>query len=228
MRRHALPGLVLAALAALLVLLSDALGLDVEGVALLGAALGAVVGLVPDRSPAQRVGAFGVGFAAAWVGYLLRAAFLPDAASGRAVAVLVVLLVCLVVAGTTAGRLPLWATLVGAAAMVGSYESAYTLDPSSFVSTSPASATAVLVCAAGGFLATVLLGAQIERDRAHERGAEPVALAQHAVEHPAEDAAPALQSSAPVPAAATNGTDVYHPRAAATSSAHHLDRTPEA
>lgn len=171
MRRHILAGAFLAVLTTLIVLLSDVLGLGVQGVALLGAALGGALGLVPDRSPVQRVGAFAVGFAAAWLGYLLRAAVLPDAAAGRAVAVLIVLTVCLVVAGATRGRLPLWAMLLGAAAIAGAYEAAYALDPSAVLTTSPATATSVLVAAGAGFLATALLGPEVERDRAEERAA---------------------------------------------------------
>ena len=107
MRRHAPAGIFLAVLAALLILLSDTLGLEVQSVTLLGVGIGAALGLVPDRTPVQRLGGFAVGFAAAWLGYLLRAAVLPDAASGRAVAVLIVLLVCLAIAMVTRGKLPL-------------------------------------------------------------------------------------------------------------------------
>ena len=178
MNRHVLAGIFLAVLAALIVLLSGFLGPDVQGVVLLGAALGGALGLVPDRSPAQRVGAFAVGFVAAWIGYLLRAATLPDAPSGRAVAVLVVLLVCLAVAAASRGRLPLWAALVGAGAMAGSYEAAYAADPTAFLASSPASATAVLLTAGAGFVATSLLGPSVADDRAAERAtsatAEPV------------------------------------------------------
>ena len=169
MNRHVPAGIFLAVLAALIVLLSGFLGPDVQGVVLLGAALGGALGLVPDRTPAQRVGAFAVGFVAAWIGYLLRAATLPDAPSGRAVAVLVVLLVCLAVAAATRGRLPLWATLVGAGAMAGSYEAAYAADPTAFLASSPASATAVLLTAGAGFVATSLLGPSVADGRALER-----------------------------------------------------------
>jgi hypothetical protein len=172
MRRHILAGVFLAVLTTLIVLLSDVLGLGVQGVALLGAALGGALGLVPDRSPLQRVGAFAVGFAAAWLGYLLRAALLPDAAGGRAVAVLIVLGVCLAVAAATRGRLPLWAMLLGAAAIAGAYEATYALDPTAVVNTSTTTATSVLVAVAAGFLATALLGPEVERDRAEERAAE--------------------------------------------------------
>ncbi|WP_225215491.1 hypothetical protein [Cellulomonas avistercoris] len=173
MIRHVLAGAFLAVLATLTVLLSGVLGAEVQGVALLGAALGGALGLVPDRSPGQRAGAFVVGFVAAWIGYLLRALALPDAPSGRAVAVLVVLLVCLAVGAGTRGRLPLWATLLGAAAMAGSYEAPYAADPSGFATTSPVFATAVLLTAGAGFLATALLGPAVQLDREAERQGTP-------------------------------------------------------
>jgi hypothetical protein len=169
MRRHILAGIFLAVLTTAIVLLSDAFGLDVQGVALLGAALGGALGLVPDRSPAQRAGAFGVGFVAAWIGYAVRAAVLPDTSGGRAVAVLLVLLLCLAVAAGTRGRLPLWATLLGAAAMAGAYELTYAADPTAFVSSSWSTATSVLLAAGAGFVATSLLGPQVEVDRERER-----------------------------------------------------------
>lgn len=166
MRRHILAGLALAVLATAIVLFS---GPDLQGVTLLGAALGGALGLVPDRSPGARAAAFGIGFLAAWLGYALRAAALPDSAAGRAVAVLVVLAVCLAVAGPTRGRLPLWAALLGAAAMAGAYEATYAADPSAFVASSLATATSILLAAGAGFVATSLLGAVVEQDRAHER-----------------------------------------------------------
>lgn len=202
MRRYILAGLVLAVLTTLLVLLSDALGLDTEGVALLGGALGGALGLVPDRSPAQRAGAFVIGFLAAWVGYALRAAVLPDATAGRAIAVLLVLLVCLAVGAATRGRLPLWATLLGAAAMAGAYETTYAADPSAFLSSSAATATSILVAAGAGFVATSLLGPQVERERELER-----AQARHAEQAPAVDARPERENahamSADTPATGT-------------------------
>jgi len=188
MFRHVLAGTFLAVLATLTVLLSGFLGAEVQGVALLGAALGGALGLVPDRTPAQRAGAFAVGFVAAWTGYLLRALALPDAPSGRAVAVLLVLLACLAVGAGTRGRLPLWATLLGAAAMAGSYEASYAADPSGFATTSPVFATAVLLTAGAGFLATALLGPAVQLDREAEREARPAPA-------PAEPAAAPLTAA---------------------------------
>lgn len=175
MKRHILAGLVLALLTTAIVLFS---GPELQGVALLGAALGGALGLVPDRSPAQRAGGFAVGFAAAWLGYALRAAALPDAAAGRAVAVLIVLGLCLAVAGLTRGRLPLWSALLGAAAMAGAYEATYTADPTAFVTSSATTATSILLAAGAGFLATSLLGVVVVQDREEERAAQAAPAAE--------------------------------------------------
>lgn len=171
MKKNAIAGALVAVFGALTVALGHVLGLDLDQVALLGVALGAVVGLVPDRSPTQRIAAFLAGFAIAWIGYAARAALLPDTATGRAVVVFLVIALCMVVAAATGSRLPLWATLVGTAAMVGSYEATYVAAPSQFVNNSPGAATTVLLAAAMGHLATMLLGPQIERSRADERAA---------------------------------------------------------
>ncbi|MGN6754538.1 MAG: hypothetical protein ACTHJJ_18515 [Intrasporangium sp.] len=150
-------GLVLAAVAALVIGLSDVLGLDLQHVALLGAALGGALGLIPHRSDWGKLAGFGVGFVVAWLGFALRAAVLPDAASGRAVAALIVVALLAVMAAVSCGRLPLWSGLLGAAAIVGAYEEVYTTAPSQFVAESPAAATTVLLAAALGYLATSLL-----------------------------------------------------------------------
>lgn len=164
MRRSLIAGLVLAVFAALIIGLGQLFGLDLQPVALLGAALGGVLGLVPNRFPLGKLGGFVLGFVVAWVGYALRAAVLPDSAAGRAVAVFVV--VALIGAGcaVSAGRMPLWSGLLGAAAIAGAYESIYTNAPSQFLQESPTAATTVLLAAALGYLATTLTGEGEERE----------------------------------------------------------------
>ncbi|TDE07408.1 hypothetical protein [Jiangella asiatica] len=174
MRRYFLPGLFLAVATGLLVWGGDWLGLELEHVALLGAALGGAAGVVPDRSPLERVAGLLSGAVLAWIGYALRAAWLPDTSAGRGVAAMLVVLACLLVAFLTSGRLPLWSLLIGAAAVVGAYEVPYTAAPPEFAQTSPTSLTTVLLAAAFGFLATVFLGNQIEVERAAERGVRDV------------------------------------------------------
>lgn len=165
MSRTLLGGAVLALFGALTVALGGVLGLELDHVALLGVTLGAVIGLVPDRGPLARIAGFFAGLAVALVFFALRAAVLPDSASGRAVAVFLALLACMAVSAITVARVPLWSILVGAAAAVGAYESAYTAAPSQFLSEAPTAITTVLLAAAMGHLATTLLGPEVERNR---------------------------------------------------------------
>ncbi len=159
----------MALVGALTVVLGSALGLELDSAALLGVALGGVVGLVPDGSPVLRACAFVLGLGFAWAGFVVRAAVLPDAAVGRAIVVALVVGLCAVAATATVGRLPLWALLAGAAAMAGSYEATYALAPSRVLETSPSGATTVLLTAALGFLAASLAAAATtsQRDGAH-------------------------------------------------------------
>jgi hypothetical protein len=149
-----------AALAVAAFLLADQgaiFGADLPKVALLGAAAGAVLGLVPDRMPAARLGAFLAGFASAWLGYALRAGVLPDIPMGRAIAAVVVVAVITAVAVATGNRLPMWAGFLGAAALLGSYETTFAATPTSFVSDSLTAVTTSLLAVALGFLVAVLL-----------------------------------------------------------------------
>lgn len=161
MRRTLVAGGLLAVLALLLV---DHAGHEVASAAVLGAALGAVLGLVPDRAPGWRAGGFLAGFALTWVMYAVRAQFLPDIPLGRGIAAFLLLALVTGVSLVSFGRMPLWAGLLGAAAMVGGYETAFSADPTAFLTESPAAATAVLVTAVLGFFVTVGIG-ELSLDR---------------------------------------------------------------
>lgn len=156
MRTSLLPGLTLAVTALLVVLLGDLLDLKLESAALLGVAVGAVVALVPDRTLGLRLVGFAGGFLAAWAGYLLRAAVLPDAPGGRAVAAAVTVALCVALVAATANRFPLWSTLLGAAAMAGAYEAAFAAAPPEVVSTSLTAATTLLLTVGAGFAAAAV------------------------------------------------------------------------
>jgi hypothetical protein len=150
-------GAILAAAAALLVAFGDVFDLDASRFALLGAAVGAVLGLVPSRLPAERAAAWAVGFVVAWLGYAARLALLPDTSAGRAVAAAAVVLAVAAVAALSLGRLPLWAGLLGVAAMTGAYEVTATQDPTAFGTDSVSAATTVALAASVGFLVTSLM-----------------------------------------------------------------------
>jgi hypothetical protein len=163
MRRNLLVGVVLMVAAVVVVVVSDLFDLKLDSAALLGLAVGAVVALVPDGNPATRLIGFVVGIVAAWVGYLLRAGLLPDSVAGRSVAVVIVLAVCVALAAATTGRVPLWSSLLGAAAMVGAYEYSYAAAPPEVMSTSVSAVTALLMTSAVGFLVPALLAPRESR-----------------------------------------------------------------
>jgi hypothetical protein len=153
MRRTLITGGLLAVFAALLAQFGGSLGLDEVRSALLGAALGACLGLVPgEDAPASRVCGFVVGFGLGWIGYALRAGVLPDTGSGRAVAAFLVIAVLTGICAASMGWLPLWSGLLGIAAIAGAYEFAFGLDPTAFTSQSLTAATTVLLAAGVGYL----------------------------------------------------------------------------
>lgn len=181
---------MLAIFGALTVALGHLLSLDLDHVALLGSTLGAVVGLVPDKTPIMRVLGFLAGMVIAWAVFGLRASTLPDTSNGRAVATFIAIVLCLAVAALSMRRIPLWSTLLGAAAVVGAYESTYTNAPSQFIHESGTAFTTVLLAAAMGHLATTILGPEIQRDR------DPSHLPQR-VNSPADDRSGLVASEEP-------------------------------
>ncbi len=168
MRKPLLPGLLLVLAAVLTVFVSSALDLELEPVVLLGLALGAVLALVPDRSPLFRVAGFAIGLVLAWIGYILRAAVLPDSTGGRAVAVAVVLVLAVGIAAIAMDRLPLWSLLLGAAGMAGAYEHPYVASPPEVATTSFSTVTALLFTVAVGFIATAVVAPASDNRAGHE------------------------------------------------------------
>ena len=160
MRKTIFAGLFLALAAALVMWLSAMWDLELESFVLLGVAVGAVVALVPDRTPLFRFLGFAAGFLVTWVGYAIRALWLPDTDGGRAVAVGLILLLCVAVFAASVGHLPLWSTLLGAAALSGGYEYTYAAAPPEMASTSVSAATSLLFCLAVGYLVAATVAPQ--------------------------------------------------------------------
>lgn len=144
----------------LVIALSSALELQLESYALAGVLAGAIVALVPERSAWARLAAFAIGFVAAWIGFVLRAALLPDTDGGRAVAALITLLACLVAVAAGRSRLPLWAMLVGVMLFAAAYEARFVAAETEVVSTSLDAATSLLCAVAVGFVVTMLAAAK--------------------------------------------------------------------
>jgi len=175
MRKELLIGGCLAVAVAFLILASDWLDLELETVAFVGLALGAVTALVPSGSAATRIGGFLAGFAIAWVGFLLRASQLPDTSAGRAVAAAVIVLVCTGLTVATGRRLRLWAVLLGAAAFTGAYEFTYNAAPPEILSTSVSTATSLLLSVGVGWLAVSWLAPEPPPDHDGRKGSQPAA-----------------------------------------------------
>ena len=155
MLQRLLSGLALALCAAVVLLIGG--GSELEHVALLGAALGGVLGLVPSNPPWGKLAGFLFGFFLTWIVFGVRALLLPDTTGGRALAAFLVILLCGVVAAATSGNVPLWSALVGVAAIAGAYELPFNDSPPQFLTTSPPAATAVLFAAGVGFIVVTLI-----------------------------------------------------------------------
>lgn len=163
MRTTLLTGCALMAGGVAVVLLGAALDLELESAALLGLALGGALAVVPDRTPAVRLAGFGLGVLVGWLGYVVRAALLPDSTAGRAVLVALVIALAVGVAAVSMNRLPLWSTLLGVAAMVGVYEAAYAVAPPEVVGTSITAVTTLLITVMAGFLAGAIVAQPVAR-----------------------------------------------------------------
>src|SRR5690348_5757477 len=106
MRSRLVAGGVLAVVAALLVAWGG--DLDLPPVAVLGVAVGGCLASAREMTLLHRVGGFAGGALIAWLGYFLRAGFLPDTDNGRAVAAFLVVGLCAVL---TLAPTPFWAPL---------------------------------------------------------------------------------------------------------------------
>lgn len=156
MRRTLLVGLGLIVVGVLAIFLDSWFGLDLEPVALFGIVVGAVLALVPDGTPFMRLTGFVGGVVVTWVAYFLRAGVLPDTAGGRAVALGLVIALAAGIAAVSFGRIQLWSTLLGAAALAGAYEFTFDDAPPEVATTSVIAATSLLFTAALGFLVAAL------------------------------------------------------------------------
>lgn len=133
-------------------------GADLPKVALLGLAAGAVLGLVPARSSLGKIAGFVGGFGAVLVALSLQRTTLPDTGLGRAVAAVVTVSIITAVATATAERAPLWAGLLGAATLTGSFA----VITAGAIGTSTAAVTAAtssLLAAAVSLVATTVVSA---------------------------------------------------------------------
>ena len=169
MKRTVTTGLLLAVGGVLAVYVGSWLNLGLRAT-VFGASIGAVLGLVSDRSVVGRLAAFLIGVIGAWVGYALRAQFLPDVPSGEALALVIVVALITVMAVVSGGRFPMWAGLLGAAALFGAYEELYVAAPYNFLSESIVAVSSMLVPVAMGFLVGIVTSSMWGEDASDGAG----------------------------------------------------------
>ena len=156
MGRVFLQGLVIAIAGIVALALNQVLNLGLGAIAF-GLAMGAVLGLVSDGGPVGRVGSFIVGMLIAMVLFVMQALLLNDSFVGLVLQIVIgfghITLIC----ALTAGRLPLWAGLLGSALVTGSYATYFENAPQNLLTEMPQYVTASLVPCALAFLAAVFV-----------------------------------------------------------------------
>lgn len=169
MRNQFITGGALAVAAALTVLLGEAFGLDLIHVTVLGIAVGAITVLVDSGTLGSRMVGLLVGTVTTWIAFGLRAGFLPDSDTGRAVSFFTVFAVVTIVAGVSVGRVSLWSQLLGVVAMTGAYEYTFAANPPLFTTESLTAVTSVLLTVMVGLVvATATSARTAPRHAAHD------------------------------------------------------------
>lgn len=152
--------------------------------ALVGVVSGVVLGLLRDRSPLARYGAYLIGlflglFAlvfgmVGWIGWVVG------------------IIIFTVISFVTKGRLPLWAMILGGATFAAIFEPAVTANPWFLFTQIPTAFFVALAASSGGFLVTLIVELLEDKETAKEEAHEAASAA-------------ASADSAPVPAAAGAG-----------------------
>ncbi len=158
MVRTFLLGLLVTILGVVVLLVTAWLGLAAAN-SLLGLGAGLVLGLIPDRSPLARYGAFLIGLAlglialvaglAGWIGFV------------------VFILVLTLISALTGGRLPLWAMVLGGGVLAAMYQPFLVANAWYVLTEYPTALFAALATSSGGFIAAVFV--ELLKQRSEER-----------------------------------------------------------
>lgn len=177
MKRVFLFGIVCAALAALVIVIGNALNFTIQNV-MLGIGGGAILGLVRTHSPAMRYIACLIGFALGFAFYAIRLAVLPATIWGNLIAVVVTILLVTLIAGLTKDKIPMWGMFVGVTVFAGAFDQYFTTTPWLFVNQSITTIATMLFAVTAGFLVSVLVELRVKHGEGE--GVDPMAPAQDA------------------------------------------------
>ena len=154
-------GLVLAVFALVIYLLPGTLGTPAIAYTVLGLAVGAIVGLLPDVDPVARLMGFMLGLLLAFASYLVRGGLLPYTKIWSAV---VVLLLLAIITGVTAlFRSGAWfaSMLLGAGTLYGAVELSFQVAPSAYLATAGLALVSILFSFGIGYMVSAVLGVKL-------------------------------------------------------------------
>ncbi|MAT60239.1 MAG: hypothetical protein CMH41_01050 [Micrococcales bacterium] len=123
-----------------------------------GLLIGGAIGIARDGSALGRIGGFVLGLIAGIVFYGLRLAVFNDSFPGQILTLLILVALVTIVCGLTAGRMPLWSSMLGSALIVGAFEYSYENEIYYAQSLIVSNTTSALLPAALGILAGVIVG----------------------------------------------------------------------
>ena len=158
MGRTFFSGAALFGAAALAVALDSLLGLGL-GFALLGIGVGGVLGLAGPGTILGRLLGYVIGVAVVLAAYVGRVLVGNSSDLGLLVGSAVIIGALTLMAAATKDRLPLWAGLLGAVTVIGTYEAAFEDAPQNILSELLPEVSTALVPVALAFLATVWFSA---------------------------------------------------------------------
>lgn len=151
-------GLVLAVSALVIYLLPGELGTPAIAYTVLGLAIGAIVGLLPDADPVARLMGFTLGILLAFASYVVRGGFLPYTKWSSAGVVLVLLAI---ITGITAlFRSSTWfvSMLLGAGILYGMVELQFQAAPSAYLASLALAVVSILFSFGIGYMISAVLG----------------------------------------------------------------------
>lgn len=156
MKKIFIGGLLLAVVSAVALWVGAALQLPLGGI-LFSGGVGTVLGLVKQGGPIARITSFLIGFLLSWVLFGIQAALLPQVVLSQIIGTVVTIVVITLVAGLSRNRMPFWALLLGAATMVGAYQTQFAAAPQNFLTQSVTSAGGTLIGVALGLIVAFVM-----------------------------------------------------------------------
>lgn len=144
-----------AVLGALVIICGAFFGLQAQGV-LFGVGVGTVLGLLRTNPPWARVLGFAIGLIVGVTYYIIQLEIFPVTLLGTTLAVIVTVLIPTVISALTRDRIPLWAMLLGTVTFIGAFAASFAATPWLFVSQTSSTLSTLFLCAAAGFLVSIL------------------------------------------------------------------------